>query len=87
MDRGREQHRNEKEDCGSISEKIRDRVDRGGTMKDWSGVVRSLQMRRNPSYTREDQKGMTDFWWTEMIKGAKGGPSNNTLEWAVVRAF
>lgn len=56
-------------------------------MKDWRGVVRSLQMRRNPSYTREDQKGMTDFWWTEMIKGAKSGPSNNTLEWAVVRAF
>lgn len=69
VDKEREQHRNEKENGASISEKIRGKVDGGGTMKDWSGLVRTLKMRRSSSYTREGQKGMTDFWRTEMIKG------------------
>lgn len=71
-DRGKEKHRSEKENSVSISEKRRDKVAGGGTGRTGVGVVRILQMRRNPSYTLEDQEVMAKFWRTDMKKTVKG---------------
>ena len=64
----REQHRTEKGNSVSISEKRRDKVAGGGTGRSGVGVVRTLQMRRNPSSTMEDQENMAKFWRTDKKK-------------------
>lgn len=60
-DRGREQHRSEKGNGINISEKRRDKVAGGGTGRTAVGVVRTLQVQRNLSYTLKIRKAWQSF--------------------------